>query len=158
MKSSTKALLWLALLLSVVAVVLFLAFQPMPPDQIQIASRLEQARAAGERQDINGVMQIVSEKYHDSNIPSPVQLRFLLNKMMGGQTVQINQSIPVVSLQGDTATSVSHLHVVTVPDGRVVYDHDVTMQWNREDGAKFLVVPTKVWRVESADYGGFGIE
>ena len=158
MKPSTKALLWLALAIALVGGVLFLALQPMPPDQTQIASQLEQARAAGERRDINGVMQIISENYHDSNIPSPVQLRFLLNKMMGNEDVQINQSIPVVSVQGDSATSVSHLHIVTVPDGRVVYDHDVTMQWKREDGAKFLVVPTKVWHVVSADYGGLGFD
>ena len=159
MKSSSKALLWLALLLAFIGVVLVLLFQPMPPDQTQIAAQLEGARAAGERHDVGGVMQIFSEKYHDSNVPSPIQLRFILNKMMQGNgSAQITQSIPVISLQGDTATSTSHLRVVTTPDNRVVYDHDVTMQWKREDGTKFLVVPTKVWRVVSADYGGFGLE
>ena len=159
MKSSSKALLWLALLLALIGVVLVLLFQPQPPDQAQIASQLEAARAAGERQDVSGVMKIISEKYHDANVPGPTQLRFILNKVMQGNgSAQITQSIPVISLQGDTATSTSHLRVVTLPDNRIVYDHDVTMQWKREDGTKFWVVPTKVWRVVSADYGGFGFE
>ncbi len=159
MKSSSKALLWLALLLAFIGIVLVLLFQPTPPAQTQIAAQLEAARAAGERGDVSGVMQIFSEKYHDSNIPGPVQLRFILNKMMQGNgSAQITQSIPVISLQGDTATSTSHLRVVTTPENRVVYDRDVTMQWKREEGTKFWVVPTKVWRVVSADYGGFGLD
>jgi len=158
-KQSSKALLWLALLLAFLGVALVLLFQPQPPDQTQIASQLEAARAAGEQRDVNGVMKIISEKYHDSNVPGPTQLRFILNKMVQGNgSAQITQTIPMISLQGDTATSTSHLHIVTIPDGRLVYDHDVTMQWKREDGTKFLVIPTKVWRVVSADYGGFGLD
>ena len=68
--------------------------------------------------------------------------------------MRITQSIPVISVQGDTATSTSHLRIATAADNRVVYDHDVTLQWAREDGNRLGVIPTKVWRVVSADYGG----
>ena len=159
MKQSSKFLLGLALLLVLTGVFLVLKLQPQLPDQTQIASQLETARAAGERRDVNGVMKIISEKYHDSSVPSPTQLRFLLNKVTQGDgAAQITQSIPVIGLSGDTATSTSHLRIVTSQDERVVYDHDVTMEWQREDGTKYLVVPTKVWRVTRADYGGFGFE
>jgi hypothetical protein len=159
MKQSSKYLIGLALGLALVGIFLFLKYQPSLPDQTQIAAQLEAARAAGERRDIGGVMKIISEKYHDSNVPSPIQLRFLLNKVAQGDgSVLITQSIPVIALDGDKATSTNHLRINTSPDGRVVYDHDVTMHWQREDGTKLLVVPIKIWRVVSADYGGFGFE
>ncbi len=153
MKQSSKALLWLALLLAVFVTGMVLFFQPMPPDEVQITQQLEAARAAGERHSIGGVMKIISEKYQDSNGFNPIALRTYLNKYMGSQAVQVTQSIPTVSIQGDTATSTSHLRVVTTSDNRVVYDRDVTLHWKLEDGARFYVIPAKVWRVVSADYG-----
>lgn len=159
MKQSSKTLIGLAFGLALVGVFLFLKYQPSPPDQTQIAAQLEAARAAGERRDVGAMMKIISEKYHDSNVPSPIQLRFLLNKVVKADgAAQITQSIPVIALDGDTATSTSHLRIITAPEDRVVYDHDVTMHWQREEGTKLWIVPTKVWRVVSADYGGFGFE
>ncbi len=152
MKSSSKALLGLAalLLLAVVAVVLLRA--PNVPDQAQIVQQMETARAAGERRDINGFMAVVSPRYHDSNVPSPVQLRFLLNRLQGSGQVSVTQTVPVVDVQGDTATTTNHLRIVTA-EGRVLYDHDVALQWKREDGTRFGVLPTKVWRIVTGDYG-----
>lgn len=153
MKSSSKALLWLALLLALVIAGVALLLQPAPPDQVQITSQLETARAAAERHDIGAVMKIISEKYHDPNFSNPTQLRFFLGKVQSNEPTQITQSIPVVSIAGDTATSTSHLRVVTTTNNQVVYDHDITIHWQREDGARFGVIPTKVWRAVSADYG-----
>lgn len=155
MRSSSITLLWLAAVLGAIVVAVVLLRAPSLPDQVQITNQLEAARAAGEAHDINGVMGIISEHYHDPNVPSPVQLRFLLNRVQGNAPVTITQSIPVVSVQGDTATSTSHLRIVSAADGRVVYDHDVTLQWARENGNRLGVIPTKVWRVVSADYGSF---
>ncbi len=159
MKQSSKYLIGLAFGLALLGIFLFLKYQPSPPDQTQIAAQLEAARAAGEQRDVGAVMKIISEKYRDSSVPGPIQLRFLLNKVVKADgTAQITQSIPVIALDGDMATSTSHLRIITAPEGRVVYDHDVTMHWQREDGTKLWVVPTKVWRVVSAEYGGFGFE
>ncbi len=158
MKPSSKILLWLALiLLFVVAAFLFLR-QPPVSDQAQIAQQLESARAAGERQDTRGVMSIISANYHDANVPSPVQLQFLLNKVRGSQPVKITQSLPVISVSGDTATSTSHLEVISPADGHTLYSHDIVAQWKREDANRYLIIPTKVWRITSADYGSFGFE
>ncbi len=155
MKSSSKALLGVALVLGLIALGVVLLRAPNVPDQVQIIDQLEAARAAGEAHDVNGVMRIVSDKYHDSNVPSPVQLRFLLNRVQGNAAVRVTQSIPVVSVQGNTATSTSHLRIATAADNRVVYDHDVTIQWAREDGNRLGVIPTKVWRVVGAEYESF---
>jgi len=154
-KSSSKALLWVAALLGLIVAGVVLLRAPNVPDQVQIADQLEAARAAGEAHDVNGVMHIISEHYHDPNVPSPVQLRFLLNKVQGNNPVTITQSLPVISVQGDMATSTSHLRIVSAVDNRVIYDHDVTAQWAREDGNRLGVIPTKVWRVVNADYGSF---
>ena len=158
MKPSSKILLWLALLLVFIVAAFVLLRQPPVSDEAQIAGQLEAARAAGERHDVGGVMGIVSASYHDANVPSPVQLRFLLNKVQGSEPVKITQSLPVISVSGDTATSTSHLAVVSSTDGHVLYSHDVTAQWKREDANRYLVIPTKVWRITSADYGSFGFE
>jgi len=158
MKSSSKVLLGIALALGLFALGVVLLRAPNVPDQVQIANQLEAARAAGEAHDVGGIMRIISDKYHDPNVPSPVQLRFLLNRVKGNEAVRVTLSIPVVSVQGDMATSTSHLRIATATDDRVVYDHDVTIQWAREDGNRLGVIPTKVWRVVSADYGSFFAE
>ena len=158
MKPSSKILLWLALILVFIAAAFVLLRQPPVSDEAQIAGQLEAARAAGERHDVGGVMGIISANYHDANVPSPVQLRFLLNKVQGSEPVKITQSLPVISVSGDTATSTSHLAVVSSADARILYSHDVVAQWKREDANRYLVVPTKVWRITSADYGSFGFE
>lgn len=155
MKSSSKILLGIALLLALTVAGFLVLRAPVIPDNVQIANQLEAARAAGEAHDINGVMRIFSQHYHDSNIPSPIQLRYLLNKVNGSDPVRITQSIPTISVQGDTATSTSHLRIVTAADNRVLYDHDITLHWAREDGTRLGVIPTKVWRAISADYGSF---
>lgn len=155
MKFSSKALLGVALLLGLIVLSVVLLRAPDVPDQVQITDQLESARAAAEAHDIGGVMRIVSDHYHDSNVPSPVQLRFLLNKVQGDGAIRVTQSIPVVSVQGDAATSTSHLRIVTGRDNRVVYEHDVKISWAREDGNRLGVIPTKVWRAVSADYGSF---
>lgn len=155
MRSSSKALLWVALLLGLIVVGVVLLRAPNVPDQVQITDQLEAARAAGEAHDVNGIMRVVSDKFHSADIPSPIQLRFLLNKVQGNEAVRVTQSIPVVSVQGDTATSTSHLRIATAAGNQVVYDHDVTIQWAREDGNRLGVIPTKVWRAVSADVGSF---
>ena len=153
MKFSSKILLGLALLLGLIVAGVILLRAPNVPDQVQITDQLEAARAAGEAHDVGGVMRIVSEKYHDADVSSPTQLRFLLNKMQGDAAIRVTQSIPVVSVQGDTATSMSHLRIVSASGRRILYEHDVTFHWAREDGTRLGVIPTKVWRVVSADYG-----
>lgn len=155
MKSSSRALLWVALLLGLIVIGVVVLRAPDVPDQVQITDQLEAARAAGEAHDVSGVMRIVSDKYHDPNVPSPIQLRFLLNKVQGRDGVRVTQTVPVINVQGDTATSTSHLRIATTTDNRIVYDHDVTIQWAREDGTRLGFIPTKVWRAVSADYGSF---
>ena len=152
MKTSSKVLLGLALLLALGVAGVIVLRAPTVPDQVQIASQLEAARAAGEAHNVSGIMRVVSDHYHDANVPSPVQLRFLLNKVQGSEAVRVTQSVPVISVQGDTATSTSHLRVVTAADNQVRYDGDVTVHWAREDGNRLGVIPTKVWRAVSADY------
>jgi len=153
MKASSKALLGVALMLGLIALGVAVLRAPDVPDQVQITDQLEAARAAGEAHDINGVMRIVSDKFHSSDIPSPIQLRFLLNRVQGNKGVRVTQSIPVVSVQGNMATSTSHLRIATTADNQVVYNHDVTIQWAREDGTRLGVIPTKVWRAVHADFG-----
>ena len=161
MKSSSKILLGIAALLVLIALGYLLLRPTAVPDQTQILGQMETARDAAEHHNVSGIMAVVSDKYQDSNIPSPLQLRYLLNKVQGSDPITVTATPPTVDVQGDAATSQTHLHVVSARDGRVLYDHDVTLHWQREGGTRLGVLPTKVWRVVSADYGGvsiFGIE
>ena len=107
-------------------------------------------------------MSVVSVDYHDSNVSNTDQLNFLLRRVVGEAgpvTVQFENT--AVTIDGDTATSTGHLHVVSDQNGgAVLADQDVTMHWTRETGHKLLVFPTPVWRLTSADYQatGLGIE
>ncbi len=152
MKSSSKALLGLAALILLIVVGVVLLRTPSVPDQTQITQQMEAARAAGEQHNVSGLMQVVSSHYHDANVPSPVQLRFLLSRMQGNGPISVTQTVPVVDVRGDDATTTNHLRIVSA-DGRTLYDHDVTLQWKREDGTRLGVLPTKVWRIITADYG-----
>lgn len=152
MKTSSKLLLGLAALLALVAVGVVLLRAPDVPDQTQITRQMEAARAAGERHDVNGVMRVISADYHDALVPSPVQLRFLLNRIKGGGPISVTQSAPTVDIKGDSATTVSHLRIVS-GDGRTLYDRDLSLQWKRENGHRLGILPAKVWRIVSADYG-----
>lgn len=158
MKPLSKILLWLALVLVFIVAAVLLLRQPPVADAAQIAQQLETARADGEKHDVGGVMSIISPSYHDANVPSPVQLRFLLNKVQGSKPVKIVQSLPVISVSGDTASSTSHLQIISQADNHVLFSHDITAQWKKEDANRYLILPTKVWRITSADYGSFGFE
>ena len=161
MKVTLKILLNVALVLGliVLGVVILQAVRPAPrvPDSVQIASQLEEARTAVESRDILAVTQIVSHKYHEPKASRRTQVRAhaplssLLYKLQGSDGVRVTQTAPIITVQGDVATSTSHVRITMPPADRVIYDGDVTIHWAREDGTRLWVVPAKVWRAVSAD-------
>lgn len=155
MQRSSKNALGAAALLLVALIAFFVLRQPPPPDQDQINAQLEAARAAGEQHDTGGVMQIISGDYSDGNGLNVISLRAYLGRGIQGRTpVRVTLSPPTVVVQGDTATSTCRFNVRRLEDNAILYDKPVTLTWKREDGHRFLVLPTKVWRVVSAQYEG----
>ena len=160
MKQSSKNILIVVALLTFMLIGYFVLHQPQPPDQAQIVSQIEALRLAGQARSVGGIMSLVSADYQDGNGFNPVSLRFFLNREARGEgPVQVATSIPTVTIHGDTAVSVTHVTVATQPDNQTVFDRDVTLYWKREEGKKYFVVPTPVWRIVKADgYGSFGGE
>ncbi|MDQ2686805.1 MAG: nuclear transport factor 2 family protein [Armatimonadota bacterium] len=150
MQRSSKIALGLAALLLAILVMFFVLRQPPPPDQDQIIAQLEIARAAGEQNSAGGVLSIVSP---DFSTPSGVlhnkqQLGFYLyQQMKDGGRARVTLSPPSVVVQGDTATSACQITVRSLDSGQVQFDKPVTLTWRKEDGRRFFVVPTKVWRI-----------
>ena len=155
MQPSSKRVLAVTVVLVLALIVSVLLRQPTVPDQDQIAAQLESARAAAEAHDTGGIMQIVSADYKDSTGLNVDGLHLLLTQAMrdDGQ-VQVTFSPPSIVVQGDTATSSCQMTVRDGENNSVVYDKPVTLTWQREDGRRLLVLPTKVWRVAGAQYQG----
>ena len=156
MNPSSKRILSIAAVLIVALAVLIVLRLPRPSDQDQILAQLESARSAGEHHNVSGIMKIISADYHgssafDSNVD---ELHFFLGKTVGrgGEAVQVSLSPPSVQVHGDTADSTGQVTVRPAEGGPPLYDAPVTMHWKREDGLRWLLFPTKVWRVVGAEY------
>jgi len=155
MQKSSRIALTLAALLVVVLAAYFVVRQPQPSDQEQIMAQMDAARAAAERHDAGGIMKIISADYKggtpaDGNVD---ELHFFLSRNIGkAGPVDVTLAPPSITLQGDAATSVSHLTVRTRDDNMARYDQNITLHWKRESGYRLLVVPTAVWRVVKADF------
>jgi len=159
MRPSSKRVLVVAAALAVALVITILLRLPVPSDQDQILAQLESARAAGERHDVRGIMQVISADYHgntsfDSNVD---ELHYFLSRVVGREgRVMVTLSPPSVQVHGDTADSVSQVTVRPREGGPALYDKPVALHWKKEDGTRWLVFPTKVWRVVGADYSAPG--
>lgn len=156
MKPSSKALLGVAMLLSLALAAFLILHQNSPSDRDQILSQLEVARAAAQAHDANGILKIVSADYHDALLfDTNDRLALGLRQIVKGKNsgnVQVTLTPPDVKVEGETATSTSHLTVASPGGTSTFYDSDVTLHWKQEEGRRMLIFPAKVWRVTSADY------
>lgn len=150
MQRSSRTALGAAALLLAALIVFFVLRQPPPPDQDQIIAQLEAARAAGEQNSAGGVLSIVSSDFTTNSgyLHNKQQLGlFLYKQMRDGGRVGVTLSPPTVVVQGNQATSTCRINVRSLDANEVRYDQPVTLTWRKEDGHRFLVVPTRVWRI-----------
>ena len=153
MKKSSLALLGLLLVLIVGLTAFFLTHQPQPSDTDQIRAQIDSATTAAGNRDAGGVVSILSSDYKDSMNTKQRLYAILLRAFHDAGPVVISSSPPGIQLQGETATSTSHLTLRGRDSGEVYYDKTVTLTWKREEGKRFFVIPVKVWRVVGAEYG-----
>jgi len=155
MQQSSKRVLAIAGVIVVALILFFVLHQPQPSDQEQIVAQMDAARSAATRHDTSGIMKVISADYKgqtpaDGNVD---ELHLLLSRSLGkAGALDIALTPPAISVQGDTATSRSHLTVRTREDGNLRYDQNVTLHWKREDGTRLLVFPAQVWRIVGADF------
>jgi FlaG/FlaF family flagellin (archaellin) len=157
LRQSSRNLILAALVTALLLAWYIMAHAPQPSDQQQITDSIQGVRDAAVRGDISGIMHYVSADYQDSNVNNVDQLHFLLlrhNRDMAGLTVAL--SAPAVTVTGDTASSQVQVTATDPATGSTQFDRTVTLTWKRESGVRDLVIPTKVWRIASADYGSVG--
>lgn len=150
MQRSSKTALIAATLLLVALIMFFVLRQPPPPDQDQIIAQLEAARAAGEQNSAGGVLGVVSQDFSGPSgfLHNKQQLGFYLYKQMrDGGRARVTLSPPSVAVQGDEATSTCQITVRSSDTRQVQFDQPVTLTWRKEEGRRFLVLPTQVWRI-----------
>ncbi|BDI32149.1 hypothetical protein CCAX7_42000 [Capsulimonas corticalis] len=158
MQQRSKILLAAAGVLTAVLGVYLIASRPAPSDNEMIDAQTQTLIEGAERHSVSQVMSVVSAEYHDATVSNTDQLNFFLRRVVGqAGPVDVQFFSPIVTIEGDTATSKGHLHAVSAPGGAVLTDQDVTLHWKRETGHRLLVFPTPVWRLTSAEYQAPGL-
>ena len=158
MQPRSKMLLASAGILAAVLVIYIAATRPGPSDSALIAAQTETLRTAAERHSVSQVMSVVSADYQDTLLSNTDQLKFFLRRVVGqAGPVRVEFTNPVVTIEGETATSKGHLRAISAQGDAVLTDQDVTLHWKRESGHKLLVFPSPVWRLTSADYQAPGL-
>ena len=150
MQRSSKTALGAAALLLAALIGFFVLRQPPPPDQDQIIAQLEAARSAGEQNSAGGVLSIVSSDFSTSSgfLHNKQQLGiFLYRQMRDGGRARVTLSPPAIVVQGAQATSACQITVRSLESGQTQFDQPVTLTWRKEEGHRFWVVPTQVWRI-----------
>jgi ketosteroid isomerase-like protein len=156
MSQNSKRALLVAAALAIILGITVLLHLPQPAAQDQILGQMEAARAAAQSHNVSGIMRVISADYHgssavDSNVDD---LHLFLLRTVGhsNEPVQATLSPPIVQVTGNTAQSTTNVTARSTQDNSVVYSGAITLHWKKENGTRWLLVPTKVWRVVSADF------
>jgi len=153
MQQRSKTLVGAAVVLGVTLVVYLIATAPREPDRQQIADGIETARASIEHHNASSLLSVVSGDYKDATFANVDQLHyFLVRVFRDSGHISIATSATAIDVSGDTAKSVSHVTIKSADSGVAIYDGNVSLNWRREEAHRYLVFPSTVWRVTSADY------
>lgn len=163
MRTSSKILLAVAVIAALVLIAIALRPKPLSPEQ-QIQNQTESAVAAANEHNASGIMAIVSADYMDQNGYNVDLIHALLVRGLRN-TPALHASFigTTITVQGNKATSQGYLTVQDEQSGHTLFSREVTLQWQKEHARSYVIYPTDVWRVVSADYGsaggdsGFGI-
>lgn len=155
MKTQSKRLLAVAVALGIALVIYVIATAPLPPDQQQITDAIETARSAAQSRSAGGVMSVISDQYHDSNIANVDQLHvFLMRGLHNSGAIDVSATDTTITVHGDTADSTSLVSIKSVDGNATLFDSRVVVHWKREPAYRLLFFPTTTWRIVSADYSG----
>src|SRR5579883_3044542 len=132
MRTSSKIFL---LVIAIAVVVLLIVTHHSVPQspEAQIASQINTAVAAANRNDANGVMSIISAHYHDENgYTNDLIHGLLIHAMRGRPSDRVSLTGNDITVQGDTATSEGYLLVVDAQSGRSLYSRQISLRWQKE--------------------------
>jgi len=153
MQQRSKTLLGAAAALAVALTVYLVATAPGEPDKQQIEDGIETARAAIEHHNASSLLTVVSADYKDGTFSNVDQLHYFLVRIFRGSgPIAITTTATAIDVTGDSAKSVSHVTIKASDNTTNLYDGNVSLTWHREQSHRYLIFPTTVWRLTSADY------
>jgi hypothetical protein len=119
-------------------------------DEVKIRSLIEDTVAAIGKRDLGGTMRCVSENYRDAEELNRDRLRMLVAQAFRAEPeYTASADVRTLSVEGDSAV-VFLRAVVKSRLGESIYNRELVLSFRRESGRHALIVPTKVWRVVSA--------
>jgi hypothetical protein len=125
-------------------------FAPHQNDQEMIRDALAQSIKDSKDGKAGSLMDLLSDKFKvNGTQESQHDIARLVKQWRPDITVDSED--PIVS--GDTAKIISTVHLkVSLPGGEIDKDvPNVTFTFQREDSSKFLVIPTKKWKLTDVD-------
>jgi hypothetical protein len=156
MKESSKRAIFVVL----IALAIFFGWKalypPVPSDADQIKTQISSMAAAAESRNVNNIMSGISEKYSDDNGLNSDSLRFnIAHALHASNEVRVQLGIPDLKLDGDTAKSSQEMQLIFKGSGgeTSTIHANLVLDWRRENGTRFFVIPIKTWRVAHASYG-----
>jgi hypothetical protein len=156
MQPSSKRALGIVVALIAVLIGYFALRRPPMSDQDQIAAQIESARVAAVNHNANGIMKFISADFHGPDQVSNVDSLhlYLAEALHDSGPIQIIMTLPNVTVHGNAATSTNQITIRSLETRQTDFDQPVTLEWRREEGRRFLLLPIKVWRVVGVQYQG----
>ncbi|MHB9037877.1 MAG: hypothetical protein ACYC64_14560 [Armatimonadota bacterium] len=148
-----RIFMWIVLFVAAVtyAVIAF-ATVDRRDDDAQITSMIRSTVSSIQKRDLSGTISCVSKDYKDSSGMNYDRLRLLTAQAL---RVENNYTADAqtkrIDVKGDTALVDLHFAVRAVNGGRPMYERDLMLHLNKEDGRHAWIIPIKIWRVTEVD-------
>ena len=152
MKKSTRYAIFAIVVCAIILGIYSILTKPQPPDQDLIKQQIVTGLDAANAGSTAGLMEIVSESYKDEAGLSKDEIRARLTEAFSrSHDYRFRVSEPVTVINGDTAGSDCTLIAVDKNSGQQALSQPMHIDWRREKGRKWLIVPISVWRVTSTN-------
>ena len=156
---SSKAKMWLTLLIVAALGVgfLFVASRDSRPDDVLVREALDESIRASKEGRPGGVLDYISDSITFNDIPG-VQKRDIA-RMVRENKPEVTLTNQTVTVNGDSAEIVADVRVVgKIGIGPVstAFDYPlkgVQMTFRKEDSRKYLIIPSKKWRLTQVKVG-----
>ncbi len=156
MRSSTR--IALAIVVCCIAALVIWFMRPANvSDADQIQGQIEIAVAGANQHAIGRVMSVVSSDYEDDAGLNSLSLRAYMSRAVRNVSkISVTYPNPAIVVKGTTATSdgILTVQVSDAAGGNYPYARNLHLTWRKEKGYRLIFIPTTVWRITGAQYGG----
>ncbi len=123
---------------------------PLPPDDEQISALLTAGEAAVESRSVRRALSCISRDYSDPTGLNSDALRLqVIEAFRAADAYDVTMQTAEMRIAGDTADVQTLVTVAAVKDGdrHEVFEGQITIKLKKEPAKRYLVFPTKTWRV-----------